>query len=235
MTVVKRFNLFAPITIAPVMSRLTQRLCDAAESGSLNEIKVCLSGVSSPFDILQRLVLVKKVPVNSVGSHLDRTPLHLAASKGHSDICLFLLENKADPSIRDCQSDPKHIRKWRPLDYAIWNGNTDTVLAILAHSPNQDLLQGDWRWPPLTYAAYLGHTSVVKALLDTALQRNLPVHLLLAKRDTQEYKTVLDHTQRPEVAELLLRSGAKLELCTKQKQKEWRPILDKILAEKAKQ
>lgn len=193
-----------------------------------------------------------------MSSYLERTALHLAAAQGHIEVCRFLLEHKANPSIRykqgdhllisrDCQSDPKHIRKWRPLDYAVWNGYPDVVALILSYSAKEEVNMNDWRWTPLMYAAYLGHTKVAKVLLDFAQERSYPIQgfqlttfyvnrfsAMLMKKDLQEYKTVLDHAQKAEMAELLLKYGSRLEFCTVQKQKEWKPVQEKILAEKSK-
>jgi ankyrin repeat protein len=74
-----------------------QKLCDAAEIGDIEVVKV-----QDLFSLtyLKKLVQVKKVDVNCRSAYLDRTPLHLAASQNKTEVCQFLLENKADPTLR---------------------------------------------------------------------------------------------------------------------------------------
>jgi hypothetical protein len=110
-----------------------------------------------------------------------------------------------------------------------------------------NILEGDWRWTPLVYAVYLGHKKIVQILLQFATSKNISVGgtlptfvytnlgVLLSRRDRAEMKTPLDHVQKAEVAEMLLRAGAPLDMCTKKKQIEWKPVLEKIRAEKQAQ
>lgn len=43
---------------------------------------------------------LKKFDINAI-DEFNRTPLHLAAAQGHTDIVCFLLNNKANPEIQD--------------------------------------------------------------------------------------------------------------------------------------
>ena len=58
----------------------------------------------------QRLLEVN-ADVNAVESKYRRTPLHVAAYKGHGDLTKILLEAKADPCAREEDG-------WTPLDWA---------------------------------------------------------------------------------------------------------------------
>eukprot|EP01127_Copromyxa_protea_P012933 TRINITY_DN3413_c0_g1_i4.p1 TRINITY_DN3413_c0_g1~~TRINITY_DN3413_c0_g1_i4.p1 ORF type:complete len:135 (+),score=11.63 TRINITY_DN3413_c0_g1_i4:233-637(+) len=104
---------------------------------------------SNNLDLVKETLTENRVDVNGVWGPLDRTALHVASSQGNAPICKLLLKHKASPTKRDCMSDPKHIRKWRPLDYAVWNGNAEIVSLLLSYCPADEITIGDWRWTPL--------------------------------------------------------------------------------------
>lgn len=60
------------------------KLHKGAWQGNIDKVKLCL----------------KKCDINAI-DEFDRTPLHLAASQGHTNIVCFLLNNKAIPDIFD--------------------------------------------------------------------------------------------------------------------------------------
>ena len=61
--------------------------------------QMCLKAAAGELDTMRQL-LACRASVNAV-MHDQRTALHLAAAEGHVDVIAFLLEQKADPVLRD--------------------------------------------------------------------------------------------------------------------------------------
>ena len=53
-----------------------------------------------------------------------QTPLHLAAKRGHLDVCRIILENVKD-------KNPVGLDGWTPLDFAAENGHLEICELIL--------------------------------------------------------------------------------------------------------
>ena len=100
------------------------------------------------------------------------TPLHEAASKGHTETVLALLEAGADPNAPGITLGLGLLGSQTPLDAAANGGHTETVAALLKagadpNAPGFTLglgLLGASR-TPLDAAADGGHTKTVSALL----------------------------------------------------------------------
>ena len=85
-----------------------------------------------------------------------RTPLHIAANRGHVNCCNLLLQHGADTSARMSQA-------WTPAHCAAENGHKAVLKALYEHSADMRLLDenGD---SPSTIAAMYGHTGCVEYL-----------------------------------------------------------------------
>ena len=125
------------------------------------------------------------------------TPLHIAASEGYLDMCLMLLEHKADVYVQDNKGNtPLHLASSRnhleisrklleynaevnsqnedgstPLLIALSKGNIDCFWLLIAH--NADVSARDNRGnTPLYVAAIGGHLEVVHSLLELNAEVN---------------------------------------------------------------
>ncbi|XP_048585041.1 ankyrin repeat and sterile alpha motif domain-containing protein 1B isoform X2 [Nematostella vectensis] len=101
--------------------------------------------------------------VNEQNGTLD-TALHSASQYGYNQVVAVLLENHADPYIRNC-------RKESALDLAAQYGRIETVKLLLNYHPNllQNLVKTH---TPLHLAARNGHISIVSNLLGCGMAVN---------------------------------------------------------------
>ncbi|GAB1609972.1 hypothetical protein Ahia01_001283100, partial [Argonauta hians] len=104
--------------------------------------------------------------VNTQNSDGD-TPLHSAAQYGHCAAVGVLLENHADPGIRN-------LREESPLDLAAQYGRVETVQLVLFSRPELTHRVHLDKFP-LHLAARNGHRQVVQLLLDAGVDINTKV------------------------------------------------------------
>ncbi len=133
---------------APFLSFLAsfagKALCKYAWRGNIKRCTRCLRKGASPefanpislsrplhraalggsLETVTWLVKEKKVMLNPCDDEEWR-PLHFAASKGHTDICVFLVQSGADVNAKECQGNT-------PLHLAAAKGHAETVDALLA-------------------------------------------------------------------------------------------------------
>ena len=98
-------------------------------------------------------LLDKGVKVNA-GNHYGLTALSFASDKGNLEAVNFLLENGADPNLKDS------FYNETPLGWAIYKKNTPIIISMINHGGNinnEDVVLG---------AANIGLTEVVKLMLD---------------------------------------------------------------------
>jgi len=93
-----------------------------AESGNARLLSAVWQG-----DALLVSMRLGEVDVNG-RDHLGRTPLHVAAMRGHAKIAEMLLANGADPDARDNDG-------WTPLHWAMSGGCTDVTRLLRQYSP----------------------------------------------------------------------------------------------------
>lgn len=109
-----------------------------------------------------RLLLGKPVVDPDSQSKYGRTPLSLAAEKGHAAIAELLLQaDRVDPNFRDFEYG------WTPLSWAAANGH-DVIVKLLLDKAGVDPNPKDFEFgrTPLSWAAERGHRAAVKILLE---------------------------------------------------------------------
>ena len=92
------------------------------------------------------------------------TPLHYAASNGHPEVVLLLLERNAEVNAQD-------NRGFTPFLFASRMGNTDTFQLLLDHNGNEHVRDNECR-TPLHYAVYLNHLDAARFLLERNVDIN---------------------------------------------------------------
>ena len=116
--------------------------------------------------ILQALILHNNDYIND-GDKNNITPLNYAVHKGHLEIVIYLLSNKADVTV---QTDDG----WNVYHIAAYNGNVQIMQALILH--NNDYINdvNKKNWTPLHHAVLKGHLEIVNYLLsnkaDTTVQ-----------------------------------------------------------------
>lgn len=90
--------------------------------------------------------------------YLDRTPIHLAASKGDVDILKILIDAGAKVDVRSPHGST-------PLESAVLNGHLKVVQMIVEHGANIDS-QDSRYYTPLHHATTLNRLEIVKYLVE---------------------------------------------------------------------
>ena len=141
-------------------------------------------------DLAERLIAEHPEHVNARGG-LKTSPIHVAASIGHSDILSLLLEHGADVNgqgpnddtplhqasryarveagqillNRGADIDAQNAFNRTALTYVALNGNAEFARMLLECGPAIDVRDSN-DWTPLHHAAYNGRTEVVRLLLE---------------------------------------------------------------------
>lgn len=124
-----------------------------------------------------------------------KTPLYVAAEKGHTEIVQMLLAAKA--FIEDTTSEGL-----TPLYAAVKNGHADTASVLLLNGARTD---GVYNGFPLAAAAW-GHPAIVKLLADHSKHveetSSTGRSVFISRPDDDESETIDDHTRSAEQADL---------------------------------
>jgi len=146
-------------------------------------------------DLAERLIAEHPEHVNARGGS-EVTPLHVAASAGHTDILSLLIEHGADVNSRGADN-------YTPLHQASRNGRLEAGQFLLNHGADIDA-RSEFNRPALLYASNDGHVDFVRMLLDRGAMA------MIDTRDNDDW-TPLHYAAisgRTEVVRLLLERGA---------------------------
>lgn len=102
--------------------------------------------------------------LNTKKKRNGQTLLHLAAWKGYAKAAKLLLDNKADPNVRD-------IMEATPLHDAVSEDNVEIVRILIAHGADLDATS-KYLSTPLCNAASNGQVAIVKLLLENGADVN---------------------------------------------------------------
>ncbi|MCI4407481.1 MAG: ankyrin repeat domain-containing protein [Thermofilum sp.] len=155
---------------------LAEELFKAAENGDVERVKELLASVPD----FHRMEYVNATP--SYGS----TPLHYAAYNGHTDFVKLLLENGADPSIKDNSGKTaadlarerghieiaNMIENVKELFEALKKGDTSKAEKLLANLrvPNARDRNGV---SLLHWATFIGHAGIARSLIEKGADVNI--------------------------------------------------------------
>ncbi|XP_013388856.1 serine/threonine-protein phosphatase 6 regulatory ankyrin repeat subunit B-like [Lingula anatina] len=190
-----RFTDWRPYGLDPA-SLADEGLLEAAEDGDIES--------------LQELLTVGECDIN-FQSEEGRTPLHLAAFKGHTQCVQLLLQHGADTNIqckpefgyimwRDAPKNAVHLQDGStPLHWAALGSGTQCVQLLLQHGADTSI-QDMGGSTPLHIAARFGNTQCVQLFLQHGADTNIqdkggstPLHLEARFGNTQCVQLFLQH------------------------------------------
>ncbi|XP_063406196.1 inversin-like [Mytilus trossulus] len=127
--------------MAEIMEVWNYKLYEAAENGSVEDLKLCLAN----------------------GANIDnqvngRTALMFAASGGHVEVCQLLLENRCNKDITDWDG-------WTALMWAACKGHVEVCRLLLENRCNKDITDRDGR-TALHLGAEWGYLQVTRCLVE---------------------------------------------------------------------
>lgn len=136
----------------------------AADDGSADVVRVLLDA-NAPTDCRASI----KVMINKDADVEDTlTPLHLAASKGHTEVVELLLAHGADVNSRTA-------KLWTALDFAVLNAHPSCAHALLDHGAYVDpksKLSARGGGTLVTHAAGHGNRDIVRRLVERIRQQD---------------------------------------------------------------
>lgn len=154
-----------------------------------------------------RRLLDQGAKVNDTITGQSQTALFCAAAKGHTDICVLLIE-------RGAKVDNANNNESCPLSAAVFWGHKEVCSVLLRHGADSNLCDSAGR-TPLSIGAWLGHAEICDLLLTYGADVNLPQKsdgsppLMLS---TYSQNTQFDIDTRIETCTTLLDRGANVDL-----------------------
>ena len=120
------------------------------------------------------------------------TPLHNAASNGHTELCKVLIEHGADVMKEDNDGNT-------PLHNAASKGHTELCKVLIEHGADVMKEDNDG-YTPLHNAASNGHTELCKVLIEHGADvmkedknGSTPLHLMAKNKDFKTIEEILPH------------------------------------------
>ena len=145
----KSFKVFLFVLLLILASwSWSAEIHDAALSGDLAKVKE---------------LLAKDPALLTAGNDLGRTPLHLAAHRGHVKLAAWLIQQGADVNGRDSNY------QLAPLHLAAWGGNLETVRLLLKNGADLQVREKD-NENALYYAALSNNLQLAKFLVFKGLK-----------------------------------------------------------------
>jgi hypothetical protein len=142
-------------------------------------------------DLAEHLITEHPEHVNARGVR-GMTPIHVAASAGHSDILSLLIEHGADVNGRDKYGNT-------PLYQATRNARLEAGQLLLTRGADIDA-RNDFNAPALVYVAIQGHVEFARMLLERGAvidardhDDSTPLHFAVAQGRTQVAQLLLEH------------------------------------------
>jgi ankyrin repeat protein len=114
---------------------------------------------------VNRIVAAQPEALEARDAHHGNTPLHWAASQGHVNVALTLLQNGANPNSRTKDG-------YTPLRDAAYRGNTKVVELLLESGARVDAKDKGGA-TPLHWAGHSGQTAAAKLLLNAGAPSSL--------------------------------------------------------------
>merc|ERR1712008_394536 len=100
-----------------------------------------------------------------------RTPLHWAARKGHTQVCLYFMRELNQGS--DKFNNPKDCQGYTPLHLAAEFGHVETCKVIIENIWDKNPCSArDWKYSPLHKAAENGHLEVCQLIIQPTKIKN---------------------------------------------------------------
>jgi len=163
------------------MMNLEEELFKAAENGDTERVKELLAHLNS----FWYPIPIKMGYVNATSSN-GSTPLHYAAYNGHTDVVKLLLENGADPSIKDNtgKTAADIARERGRIEIANMIENIMELFEALKKGdiPKAEKLLVNLRVPNardkngvslLHWATFIGHAGIVRSLIEKGADVNI--------------------------------------------------------------
>jgi ankyrin repeat protein len=142
-------------------------------------------------DLVEHLIAEHPEHVNARGGG-EMTPIHVAASEGHSDILSFLIEHGADVNGQGTDDNT-------PLHRASRNARLEAGQFLLNHGADVDA-RNEFNRTALMYAAIEGHVEFARMLLERGpvidardIGDGTPLHFAAGCGETQVAQLLLEH------------------------------------------
>ena len=138
-----------------VVQHLMESGADVEEQNDNQETALCLASKNGKFGVVKYLV-EKGASFDSKTSPSGKTPMHVAASQGHTRVLEFLRSKGGSPLTEDANG-------WNPLHYAASNGQIDAV-QYLCNVGVQTSCETHDGLTPLALAKEHGHLDLERLL-----------------------------------------------------------------------
>ncbi|XP_078149213.1 uncharacterized protein LOC144544554 isoform X2 [Carex rostrata] len=170
--------------------KAAMKILQAADAGDLRSLKTAAKKLGKGRRIAQAIASVRHGSKDGLGV------LHIAAAKGRTEICQYLIEKLGF----DSNQVPDNGKT--PIFHATYGGHINTVRYLLDHGANPNVRDKDG-FTPLHSAVIEGYAEILDLLLSRGgpiEARNIagtPLILAACKADDSCMKVLLDHNADP--------------------------------------